>query len=94
VSESEGSLAPEKIASTFDGASSDLRFAASVAAFSEKLRGLETARAVSLESVARMAEAALEGSPNGEERREFVRLVRRASMLGPITTVARNTTVH
>lgn len=62
----------------FQEASTDFRFAASVAAFSLLLRGSPSGQGVTFDEVARWAEDAL-GDDAGGSRREFVSLVRRAA---------------
>jgi Ca-activated chloride channel homolog len=60
--------------------SADLRFAASVAAFGQLLRGGKYVRDYTYEDVARLAQGALNHDPEGY-RREFVSLVKLASSL-------------
>ena len=64
----------------FDAASSDLRFAAAVAAFGMILRGSDHAGSFSLADVARIAGRAL-GRDEGGYRAEFLDLVRKAAEL-------------
>jgi Ca-activated chloride channel family protein len=64
----------------FDAASSDLRFAAAVAAFGMLLRGGDHAGSFSLDDVARIAGRAL-GRDEGGYRAEFLDLVRKAAEL-------------
>jgi Ca-activated chloride channel family protein len=64
----------------FDAASSDLRFAAAVAAFGMILRGSDHAGSFSLADVARIAGRAL-GRDEGGSRAEFLDLVRKAAEL-------------
>lgn len=64
----------------FDAASSDLRFAAAVAAFGMILRGGDHAGSFSLADVARIAGRAL-GRDEGGSRAEFLDLVRKAAEL-------------
>ena len=62
---------------SFDNASTDFRFAAGVAEFGMILRDSPYRGSSSFDSVLRIADAS-QGSDQGEYRREFVELVRRA----------------
>jgi Ca-activated chloride channel family protein len=73
------------IVPTFESASPDFRFAASVGTFAEVLRKSPHARDVPLPLIASFAEAAVDGFA---ERRELVELVRRADRLAKGESVA------
>jgi Ca-activated chloride channel family protein len=69
---------PGKLATTFAAASADFRFAASVAAFADVLRGAEDAEHWSLAEIERLAAAA---AGDDADRRELVGLIGRARAL-------------
>ncbi len=80
-------FAGEKLAKTFDGASSDFRFAVAVMGAAEIFRQSRFARDWSMGQIERIARAA---SPSGNhERQEFLHLLERAS--GVVGAVARVT---
>ncbi|MHB8866898.1 MAG: vWA domain-containing protein, partial [Pirellulaceae bacterium] len=67
---------------SFDAASTDFRFAASVASFGMLLRNSQHKGEASYDQVLEISRSALGDDPGGY-RREFVRLVQRASELAP-----------
>ena len=71
-------LSPSHIATTFEAAPKNLRFATAVAGMAEVLRKSPHARSWSLATVERIASQASRGLP---EQAEFVRLVRRSRRL-------------
>ena len=78
ASEQAFAFRPEAMASSFDGASKDLRFAVSVAAAAEIFRESPWAKEWSLPKVEQLARQAADGSA---ERQEFVSLVHRAQSI-------------
>ncbi len=72
ASEAVFQMQPDQIGEVFEVAGSDLRFAVSVAAFGEVLRGSPRAVAWSLDRIAEISRAAEQSKP---ERRELARLI-------------------
>jgi Ca-activated chloride channel family protein len=80
----EAPVTPDVVHADIEAASDDMRFAAAVAAFGQKLKGSDYGSAIRWDEIEALARSG-RGADEGGYRAEFIRLVRDAALLKPDT---------